>query len=290
VIAIIAILIGLLLPAVQKVREAAARTACSNNLKQITLAMHNFESGYQRIPPLLGGWGSTKFPLTWGPPFVFLLPYIEQEPLYKDMLNVGNSNQTYAWWAGVNNDNPYSKPIKTLTCPADSSVVGGMNQRTGWGATSYSANAQLFAMTDSTGAQTNWDRATNIANIRDGSSNTIAFVEKIGDCNPPSTTASGTGPNGGSLWGVQWDPWYPIVLGSAVEGGQPYLVTDPTILPLFQPTQATCDNRRASGMHTQQLLVSLADGSVRGVTSSISVFTWWCAAKPDDGNPLGSNW
>src|SRR5215218_897047 len=79
VIAIIAILIGLLLPAVQKVREAAARMSCSNNLKQMSLGVHNYEGTYQKIPP---GWTSnanTRF----GSLHFWLLPFIEQENLFK---------------------------------------------------------------------------------------------------------------------------------------------------------------------------------------------------------------
>src|SRR5262245_1057077 len=76
VIAIIAVLIGLLLPAVQKVREAASRTQCANNLKQIGLAIHNFHDVYKKLPPAR----IADQYATW---FVMILPYIEQDNLYK---------------------------------------------------------------------------------------------------------------------------------------------------------------------------------------------------------------
>src|ERR1051325_4003873 len=86
VIAIIAILIALLVPAVQKVRAAAARATCSNQLKQISLAVHNYNGTYKRVPPAEGSpkgasnpYGTYAAPGGYGTIFFYLLPYIEQD-------------------------------------------------------------------------------------------------------------------------------------------------------------------------------------------------------------------
>jgi prepilin-type N-terminal cleavage/methylation domain-containing protein/prepilin-type processing-associated H-X9-DG protein len=198
VIAIIAILIGLLLPAVQKVREAAARTSCSNNLKQLGVAAHNYYGVFQRFPPginlpisnasgavfpsntlytsgLIGNPPDAKLFYSW---LAALLPYVEQDGLNKNFdftqREYGNTLTLTA---------PGAQVVKIFICPSDplDKLVNTYDNMYYFGMNSYGAN----------GGTRSWDVSimtvdgvfwinskVNIAGIADGTSNTLAFGER----------------------------------------------------------------------------------------------------------------
>jgi prepilin-type processing-associated H-X9-DG protein len=163
VIAIIAILIGLLLPAVQKVREAAARTKCTNNLKQIGLAYHNYHDINYKLPPAvmyqLGanttGTDSFNFGPNWA---VLILPYIEQRALYS---SVADSIARYMntpgeqGWRSIRGAH-----IPTYLCPSDrgyeTTFDGSANAGPGWARGNYGANTgpSRFGNTSTTSSPT----------------------------------------------------------------------------------------------------------------------------------------
>jgi prepilin-type N-terminal cleavage/methylation domain-containing protein/prepilin-type processing-associated H-X9-DG protein len=156
VIAIIGVLIALLLPAVQKVREAANRTTCANNLKQLGLAAHNYQSNFNQLPP--GYLGPLK---NETPPFplplvdttvqnvgvlVYLLPYLEMDNVYRELvLNLDVRSGGTPWWLGPNGPHNLSAAqtkIKTFLCPSNDPYAN--NQGVGYAMHYYNVNSQAI--------------------------------------------------------------------------------------------------------------------------------------------------
>jgi prepilin-type N-terminal cleavage/methylation domain-containing protein len=137
VIAIIAVLIGLLLPAIQKVREAAARIQSANNLKQIALACHSCHDTHRRLPPMLGDYPTPGVNGGTGTVFFHLLPFVEQDNLYRKALNPATGRYEVSY-AGAN-----AMPVPVYRNPADPSA-GGQPTVNGLAVSGYAANFLVF--------------------------------------------------------------------------------------------------------------------------------------------------
>ena len=205
VIAIIAILIALLVPAVQKVREAAARTQCQNNLKQIALSSHGYHDVYKKLPP---GRNSANSIGT----LTFLLPYVEQTPLYNQLQNAGlgigiAKPNTYGggWWGSGAVQTIAQNQVPIFACPSDNAqgrtgrwayircitgsytLNGGYFSSATFGVSNYMSSAGAIGSVPGDGF---WqplcgpffdDSQITMATIGDGTSNTIFFGEAVTD-------------------------------------------------------------------------------------------------------------
>jgi prepilin-type N-terminal cleavage/methylation domain-containing protein len=296
VIAIIAILIGLLLPAVQKVREAAARSQCSNNLKQMGLAIQNCaQTNGGKMPPGIGSYptpnlarcGGNSGNTSWGGVFFHILPYIEQDALLRACA-CNNGTPGYdpeqgklpAAAGGV-----MQNTIKTYMCPADPTLNNGTS---GWAAVgSYVANGMIF--------QADWVGYSNFPNtLQDGTSQTILFTE---------TYAGGTYTSSDqTLWWWDYNTFQTPGSSNGDCGGLNFVGTAYT--PMIQPNATFCKTNtqswtwggaasvcmcRAVTPHPA-LLAGLGDGSVRTVSGSISGTTWFAACTPAGGETLLADW
>jgi prepilin-type N-terminal cleavage/methylation domain-containing protein len=285
VIAIIAVLVGLLLPAVQKVREAAARSQCSNNLKQLGLATLNAASNYaQELPPACWYYPSTATTGLKESPLVWLLPFVEQDNFFTQIKAKGSSQ----YWNPGQSGTLVPPLIKTYQCPSDATIKPastlGYSVST-WA--SYGANGQVFGTIITTpGSPTvtnfSWKGGTKIpTDIPDGMSNTIFWSEKLAYCL--------AGGQGGTHLAANGDGhWMPLV-GTGVSALSPHIQPQFNII-----NPNSCSYAHPSSSHTGTLLVGLGDGSVRninqGISSTTAPYTFNLAMVPNDGLPLGSDW
>ena len=279
VIAIIAILIGLLLPAIQKVRSAAARASCQNNLKQIALACVNYEGSNGKFPPS----NTTSSPLNgWA---ALILPQLEQE-------NVRNIYIFTANWYDPSNASARSAQVKTFLCPSansgrtgQSAVLGAPGSPFAGAAWDYT-NVSVVAVTllaylnypDPANYTSVWrgvmsSQASAVAQISDGLSNTILATE---DANRPEYWVKGkreqslvpiSFPDGGpgvAVGGV----WADHQKGFGLEG------TSPDGLTVVGPCAINCNNSfEVYSFHSGGANASMADGSVRFLRESIDIRT-----------------
>jgi|SoiMethySBSTD1v2_1073268.scaffolds.fasta_scaffold331033_2 prepilin-type N-terminal cleavage/methylation domain-containing protein len=311
VVAIIAILIGLLLPAVQKVREAANRIKCANNLKQLGLAAHHYHDVNDHLPPAIGYYP----PVTgaFGTYFFHLLPYVEQDNLYRSawgsLTFPAPDGPTTVFYPGINK--VYSQSLPIFLCPSDPSVgPGGHVTVAGesFGASSYAFNALVVADNNISTVpfKTNPQGKTNfVADIPDGLSNTILHAEKYARCS--NTTQPPQFQDGGSAWaygGAGPFAWLPLPMGPPVKGFGPAFCVPglanqgapnaigPQSRFLVQPTPflGNCDPTRAATAHPGGMQVGLVDGSVRTLSPSLSGATWAAAVTRAGGEVLGSDW
>jgi prepilin-type N-terminal cleavage/methylation domain-containing protein len=286
VIAIIAVLVGLLVPAVQKVREAGARVQCANNLRQLGIATQGVHDLFHVLPPLCAP--SAVQPLTVAGPYAgpvgytvfhWLLPHIEQEPVYHRLIRDRTD------YSGIQ----YADVIPTYLCPADPSSANGKSRTpydgaSAWGAGNYGANYYVFGDPD----RATMEGARRIpASFPDGTSNTVFFAEMYATCGISGDLTFLYG----SLWADANNIWraaFCTNTSTKTPAGRGY----PGCYKFqVQPAWMTgCDSGRAQSPHAQGINVGLGDGSVRFVSGAVSDATWAAACDPRDGVPLGGDW
>jgi prepilin-type N-terminal cleavage/methylation domain-containing protein len=302
VIAIIAILIGLLLPAVQKVREAAGRISSTNNLKQMTLALHSYaDANNGALPPGYSCegncWASPGG--TEGPLFLYILPYLEQGNMHEAALTFnfpnGGASGTPEGYLGYQLE-WQNKPrnVKSFVAPNDPSVPASNI----YGYTSYRVNAQVFSQPfgqpghDQFGPNSWGSRTRFPAAISDGLSNTVFFAEGFAIDGRPGSGQSNDGNPSFAWWEATPDP------GTGLRYG-PYFGIGMTVngpVPPFTPPGTNAANVPASqwqkpnAFNASGIQVGMGDGSVRSVNTGVSTTTWFNACFPADGMPLGSDW
>jgi len=299
VIAIIGVLVALLLPAVQAARESARRAQCSNNLKQIGLAMTQYADTYKGAFPV------GEYACCWGTWLVGLLPYIEQKSLfdqYKFCGAMGDPDTTRRY-SGSQNLPVTRTQIQAYTCPSDSTtaspgIISGItfhNYVANHGSTTLARLATFgtllngqpnkfkgapFILVSST---TSNPQVVRYADVFDGLSNTMAFSE---------TVQGHASDLRGFAW---WNGGAHFEANLAPNSSQPDILeaitycvkTDPYNPPCDGPTTANPENIAARSRHPSGIMAALCDGSVRFVPNSINLDVWRALSTAAGREPTG---
>jgi len=298
VIAIIAILIGLLLPAVQKVREAAARSSCSNNLHQIGVACHSYHDTYGQLPPAvylgrgIGFTDENNFGPNWA---VMILPYMENGPLYNQ---VSTNIQNYQLFsvpngaAGSNDQNwrnVRGNKIKNYNCPSEQfgDILG--NRASGnWARGNYGANSGPGGVNEMAyGANANyngWGQAggvmcvnwgAGIHRIEDGSSNTIMVAHiRVGPAANDMRGSWAFGEPGGSYLAAAaiGDSYGPNDTGCCSDDVRGCNDRPDIAMGCWNGDYGQGSSRSA---HTGGVLCAMGDASVKFIKSAITQQQWY---------------
>jgi prepilin-type N-terminal cleavage/methylation domain-containing protein len=277
VIAIIAILIGLLLPAVQKVREAAARMSCQNNLKQLGLAMHTYHDAVGKFPYLRSGGGQNRH--TWA---LLLLPYIEQDNVFKAyQASIPGVNKTDGYNNHTSTDPQVvaarQAQVKIFFCPSRRSSPSLSPITTGSNVTGvpsdYAACTGDTSVVPTTGVfelvnANHMNAVTRIGDVTDGTSNTLMIGEKhiqLGKLNDPIQD--------GMIYSGSEQQTYQRRAGAS--------------WPLaISPTVAA--NSQFGSWHTGVCQFVFVDGSVHALPNSIPGTTVALLANRSDGQVIPS--
>jgi prepilin-type N-terminal cleavage/methylation domain-containing protein len=275
VIAIIAVLIGLLLPAVQKVREAALRARCLNNLRQIGLACHHADETFGYMPLFTRPYPTSGFfsPIPdrpfQGTVHFSLLPFLEQQNLMQ-------------LWNGTDNSGAHNSTVPTprvYVCPSDPTMPPDTIWNRSYAVTSYAFNAQIFGYPYSNpNVNKAYPRLT--VTFQDGTSNTALLFERYAVCQVPLQCQVRTWGNGAEF-------------GNGSNGASAALCYDvmPTRVFEVRPTPNTCTgwDDQTNTPHTA-MSVLLGDASVRSVSGGISLATLTAIITPAAGDWPGSDW
>jgi prepilin-type N-terminal cleavage/methylation domain-containing protein/prepilin-type processing-associated H-X9-DG protein len=295
VIAIIAILIGLLLPAVQKVREAAARMSCSNNLKQMALALHNFHDANGKLPPARDNMDFSAH--------VYILPFMEQDNVCKTMDMMMDFDHP-------SNAVARATRIKSFICPSDaqSSVPSDLaptNYRVNQGSSiSWGNNPNLPTIPRPNGPF-HQNSKYKLTDIIDGTSNTAMVSEHpTGSFNPAVVSPNNTFRLGNSvgLYPTTADEAYAMCEGLTPSqlqtyNGQPWVGapwvegyhSTTVYFHVGPPNSRSCMypsgriGTAARSYHPSGVNVALGDGSVRFVSNSIPLVSWRALGTRDGG-------